>query len=156
MINEITALESCWYISPPWGETIPSLAVQIREKVFLPSFNLPGYCCGVHWEDEEWMYAIVCHNETLYLRDDEFSATNVLGGNTVATPAFKLGDVVEVDFSEQPNKRMIQGIFSLKHNWLYAVEWSSPILPEKTSAQSRLIWLADIDLVKLSVANSNS
>lgn len=153
MMNEITALESSWYISPPWGGTIPPLAVQIQEEVFLPSFDLPGYCCGVHWEDEEWMYAIVCHHETLYLHDDEFLATNVLIGNTVATPAFKLGDVVEVDFSEQPNKRIIQGIFSLKHNWLYAVEWRSPILTEKTSAQSRLIWLADIDLIKLSVSN---
>jgi hypothetical protein len=156
MINEITGLESCWYISPPWGENIPPLAVQIQEKVFLPSSNLPGYCCGVHWENEEWIYAIVCHDETVYLRHEEFLATKVLRSNTVAEPAFKLGDVVEVDFSEQPNKRIIQGIFSLKHNWLYAVEWRSPILAEKTSAQSRLIWLADIDLVKLSVTNTQS
>ena len=59
--------------------------------------------------------------------------------------------MVEVDFSEMPNRRIIQGVFSLKQNWLYAVEWRSPILGETTSAQSRLIWLADIDLVGVKV-----
>ncbi|MEH2383447.1 MAG: DUF1392 family protein [Nostoc sp.] len=47
-------------------------------------------------------------------------------------------------------RRIIQGIFSLKDNWLYGVEWRSPIL-EEVSAQSRTIWLADVDLVNVSV-----
>ncbi|MBD2344726.1 DUF1392 domain-containing protein [Anabaena subtropica FACHB-260] len=152
MMNQINALESCWHISPPWGQDIPALAVQILEKVFLPSANLSGYCCGIHWEEQEWVYAIVCFGETFYVRSGEFSPTNVLKNTNISTPAFKLGDVVEVDFSEQPNQRIIQGIFSLKNSWLYAVEWRSPILTETTSAQSRLIWLADIDLVRVKVS----
>ncbi|BAB77068.1 MULTISPECIES: DUF1392 domain-containing protein [Nostocaceae] len=150
MMNQITTLESCWHISPPWGAVRPPLAVQIREEVLLSS-DLSGHCCGVHWEEEEWVYAIVSHNETLYLRSGEFSPTSVFKSQTVSHQAFQLGDVVEVDFSEMPNRRIIQGVFSLKQNWLYAVEWRSPILGETTSAQSRLIWLADIDLVGVKV-----
>lgn len=148
MINPITALETCWHTSPPWGEVIPPLAVQIQEKVFLSNSDLSGYCYGVHWEQQEWIYAIVCLGETLYLPQDEFYPTKILNKTPVSTPAFELGDVVEVDFSEQPTHRIIQGIFHLKNNWLYAVEWRSPILEEAPSDQSRIIWLADVDLVK--------
>ncbi|MFN6568151.1 DUF1392 domain-containing protein [Nostoc minutum NIES-26] len=151
MINQITALESCWHTSPPWGKAMPPLAVQILEKVFLSSSDLSGYCSGVQWEGQEWVYAIVCLGETLYLPAGEFYATNILEDMTVPSPAFELGDVVEVDFSEKPSRRIIQGIFSLKSNWLYAVEWRSPILEETASAQSRMIWLADVDLVKAEV-----
>jgi hypothetical protein len=151
MNNQITVLESCWHISPPWGSAMPPLAVQMHEKVFLSGSDLSGYCCGVHWEGQEWVYAIVCLGETLYLPRREFYATNLLENTIVSTPAFKLGDVVEVDFSEQPTRRIIQGIFSLKNNWLYAVDWRSPILEEATFAPSRTIWLADVDLVSMDV-----
>ncbi|WGV26758.1 DUF1392 domain-containing protein [Halotia branconii] len=151
MINQITALESCWHISPPWGQVMPPLVVQMHEKVFLSGSDLSGYCCGVHWEAQEWIYAIVCFGETLYLPRREFYATNLWENATVSIPAFKLGDVVEVDFSEQPTRRIIQGIFSLKNNWLYAVDWRSPILEEGTLAPSRTIWLADVDLVSVDV-----
>ncbi|MEH1919809.1 DUF1392 family protein [Nostoc sp.] len=150
MINQITALESCWHISPEWGQTMPPLAVEMLEKVLLPISDLSGYCCGVQWERQQWIYAIVCQSETLYLAEQEFHRTNLLEKSTVSTPAFKLGDIVEVDFGEQPTRRIIQGIFSLKDNWLYGVEWRSPIL-EEVSAQSRTIWLADVDLVNVSV-----
>ncbi|MCC5654708.1 DUF1392 domain-containing protein [Nostoc sp. XA013] len=151
MINQIVTLESCWHSSAPWGKTMPPLAVQILEKVFLSSSDISGYCCGVQWEKQEWIYAIVCCREILYLPQEEFLRTNFVETATVTTPVFKLGDVVEVDFSEEPVRRIIQGIFSLKNNWLYAVEWRSPILDEMASAQSRIIWLADVDLVKVNV-----
>lgn len=150
MSNQITALESCWHISPEWGQTMPSLALKMLEKVLLPISDLSGYCCGVEWSGQEWIYAIVCQSETLYLPEQEFHPTNVLERFTVSTPAFDLGDIVEVDFGEQPTRRIIQGIFSLKDNWLYGVEWRSPIL-EEVSAQSRTIWLADVDLVNVGV-----
>jgi len=131
---------------------MPPLAVQMLEKVLLSNSDLSGYCCGVQWERQEWIYAIVCLGETLYLPYGEFHATkNVLENAIVSTPAFKLGDVVEVDFSEQPTRRIIQGVFSLKGNWLYGVEWRSPILEEVACAQSRTIWLADVDLVSVDV-----
>ncbi|WP_442936311.1 hypothetical protein [Nostoc sp.] len=37
----------------------------------------------------------------LYLASGKFQATNVLENFTVFTPAFELGDVVDVDLSEQ-------------------------------------------------------
>ncbi|RCJ37434.1 DUF1392 domain-containing protein [Nostoc punctiforme NIES-2108] len=150
MINQITALESCWHISPGWGKEMHPLAVKMLEKVLLPISDLSGYCCGVEWSGQEWIYAIVCQNETLYLAEQEFHRTNVLQKSTVSTPAFRLGDIVEVDFGERPTRRIIQGIFSLKDNWLYGVEWRSPTL-EEVSTQSRTIWLADVDLVNVSV-----
>ncbi|MBN3875607.1 MULTISPECIES: DUF1392 family protein [unclassified Nostoc] len=150
MINQITALESCWHISPWWGKEMHPLAVRMLEKVLLPISDLSGYCCGVEWSGQEWIYAIVCQNETLYLAEQEFHTTNVLEKSTVSTPAFRLGDIVEVDFGERPTRRIIQGIFSLKDNWLYGVEWRSPTL-EEVSTQSRTIWLADVDLVNVSV-----
>lgn len=146
MINQITALESCWHTSPPWGRVMPPLAVQMLEKVFLTSSDLSGYCCGVQWEEQEWIYAIVCLGETLYLPEREFCTTNIRENITVPRPAFELGDIVDVNFSEQPTRRIIQGIFSLKNNWLYGVEWRSPIL-EEVATQSRTIWLADVDLI---------
>ncbi|WP_265277828.1 DUF1392 domain-containing protein [Nostoc sp. KVJ3] len=75
MINQITALESCWHISPEWGQTMPPVAVRMLEKVLLPISDLSGYCCGVLWKKQEWIYAIVCQNETLYLAEQEFHPT---------------------------------------------------------------------------------
>ncbi|MBW4429672.1 MAG: DUF1392 domain-containing protein [Nostoc desertorum CM1-VF14] len=147
MINQITLLESCWHISPPWGQAMPPLAVQMREKVFLPTSNLSGYCCGVYWEGQEWVYAIVCRGKILYLPSKEFHPTNVFKNAAVPTSVFQLGDIVEVDFSFQSTRRIIQGFFCLKNNWLYGVEWCPPIVEETALAQSRLIWLADVDLV---------
>ncbi|MEH2119867.1 DUF1392 family protein [Nostoc sp.] len=49
-----------------------------------------------------WIYAIVCCGETLYLASGKFQTINVLENFTVSTPAFELGDVVDVDLSEQP------------------------------------------------------
>ncbi|MDZ8070576.1 MAG: DUF1392 family protein [Nostoc sp. DedQUE08] len=66
MINQITALESCWHISPEWGQTMPPHSVKMLEKVLLPISDLSGYCCGVLWERQQWIYAIVCQSETLY------------------------------------------------------------------------------------------
>ncbi|MDZ7951030.1 DUF1392 domain-containing protein [Nostoc sp. DedQUE09] len=149
MINQITLLESCWHISPPWGKVMPPLAVQILEEVFLSSSDLPGYCCGIHWEGQEWIYAIACLGEILYLRSKEFHPTNVFKNAAVLASLLKLGDMVEVDFTLQPTRRIIQGIFRLKSNWLYGVEWSAPIVEETAFTQSQLIWLADIDLVRV-------
>jgi Protein of unknown function (DUF1392) len=151
MINQIVTLESCWHSSIPWGKAMPPLAVQIQEKVWLSSSDISGYCCGVQWERQEWIYAIVCCNEILYLPQEEFLGTKLVEKAIVATPVLQLGDVVEVDFGEKPTRRIIQGIFSLKNNWLYAVEWRSPTLSEMELTQNRIIWLADVDLVKVNV-----
>jgi hypothetical protein len=151
MINQIVTLESCWHSSVPWGKAMPPLAVQIQEKVLLSNSDISGYCCGVQWEREEWIYAILCCREILYLSQEEFFGTKLVEKAAVATPVFELGDVVEVDFGEKPTRRIIQGIFSLKNNWLYAVEWRSPTLSEMELAQSRIIWLADVDLLKVKI-----
>ncbi|MEH2424977.1 MAG: DUF1392 domain-containing protein [Nostoc sp.] len=149
MINQIVTLESCWHSSVPWGKAMPPLAVQIQEIVLLSNSDISGYCCGVQWERQKWIYAIVCCSEILYLPEEEFLGTKLVQKATVPRSVLELGDMVEVDFGEKPTHRIIQGIFCLKNNWLYAVEWRSPILSEIELAQSRIIWLADVDLVKV-------
>ncbi|BBD70766.1 hypothetical protein NIES4072_71320 [Nostoc commune NIES-4072] len=62
MVNQITALESCWHISPGWGKDMPPLAVEMLEKVLLPISNLSGSCRGVEWSEQEWIYATVCQS----------------------------------------------------------------------------------------------
>ncbi|WP_341529214.1 DUF1392 family protein [Nostoc sp. UHCC 0302] len=148
MSNQITVLESCWHSSSPWGQSMPPLAVQIQEKVFLPNLNLSGYCCGVQWSGQQWIYAIVSNHIRLYLYSEEFHTTNLFEDSNVPTPAFWLGDVVEANISEQPSRRIIQGVFRLKDNWLYGVESRSPILEQSALSQSQFVWLTDIDLVR--------
>ncbi|WP_306297119.1 DUF1392 family protein [Nostoc sp. C057] len=35
MINLVQTLETCWYVSPPWGKEIPPLEVSLLEKVYV-------------------------------------------------------------------------------------------------------------------------
>ncbi|AUB39535.1 Protein of unknown function DUF1392 [Nostoc flagelliforme CCNUN1] len=64
--------------------------------------DLSLYCCGIQWQGQEWVYAIVCCGKTLYLALGKFQTTNVLENFTVSTPAFELGNVVNINLSKQP------------------------------------------------------
>ncbi len=35
MINLVQNLETCWYLSPPWGKEIPHLEVSLLEEVYV-------------------------------------------------------------------------------------------------------------------------
>ncbi|WDD36445.1 DUF1392 family protein (plasmid) [Nostoc sp. UHCC 0926] len=52
MINPLTALESCWHISPGWDKDMHPVVVRMLEKVLLPISDLSGYCCGVEWSGQ--------------------------------------------------------------------------------------------------------
>ncbi|MHC5778763.1 DUF1392 family protein [Nostoc sp.] len=47
MIDNVNALKTSWYLSPPWGQTIPPVAVNLLERVFLRTTRTFGYCCGM-------------------------------------------------------------------------------------------------------------
>ncbi|MEH2047537.1 DUF1392 family protein [Nostoc sp.] len=70
--------------------------------VLFSSSDLSLYCCGIQWQGREWIYAIVYCGETLYLASGKFQTTkNVLENFTVSTPAFELGNVINIDLSKQ-------------------------------------------------------
>ncbi|MBD2535419.1 DUF1392 family protein [Nostoc flagelliforme FACHB-838] len=66
MIDNINALKTSWYLSPPWGQTIPSVEVNLLERVYLRTNRTFGYCCGMQWKHECWIYSIDCRNEILH------------------------------------------------------------------------------------------
>ena len=59
MTNLVQNLEQCWYISPPCGQRIPSLLVNLLERVYVKSAKAFGYCTGVEWSEQGWKYEIV-------------------------------------------------------------------------------------------------
>ncbi|MEH1987705.1 MAG: DUF1392 family protein [Nostoc sp.] len=36
MIDHINALQTSWYLSPPWGQTIPPVEVNLLEYIYEP------------------------------------------------------------------------------------------------------------------------
>jgi Protein of unknown function (DUF1392) len=49
MIDHINALQTSWYLSPPWLGTIPPVEVNLLERVYLRTTRTFGYCCGMQW-----------------------------------------------------------------------------------------------------------
>ncbi|WP_242062996.1 DUF1392 family protein [Nostoc sp. FACHB-145] len=58
MTEQITDLERCWFLSPPWGNKVPRLEVSLLEKVYLKGNRTFGHCCGVQWYGDCWNYVI--------------------------------------------------------------------------------------------------
>ncbi|MEJ6487744.1 DUF1392 family protein [Nostoc punctiforme UO1] len=56
MIDYINAFKTCWYLSPPWRGTIPPVEVNLLERVYLRTTRTFGYCCGMQWKHECWVY----------------------------------------------------------------------------------------------------
>jgi hypothetical protein len=94
MIDHINALKTSWYLSPPWGQTIPPVAVNLLERVYLRTTRTFGYCCGMQWKHECWIYSIDCRNEILHATQNQIIGTGELEGITVQKPAFVLGERV--------------------------------------------------------------
>ncbi|WP_193199665.1 DUF1392 family protein [Nostoc sp. MG11] len=66
MTGAITTLERCWYLSPQWGQQIPPFEARLLERVYLPISKTFGYCCGVEWKDDRWIYAIACNYQVVH------------------------------------------------------------------------------------------
>ncbi|MEH1842225.1 MAG: DUF1392 family protein [Nostoc sp.] len=94
MIELITAFETSWYLSPPWGRTIPPVEVNLLERVYLRTIKTFGCCCGVQWKHETWLYSIDCRNEILHATQHQIISTGQLETFNVQKPAFVLGERV--------------------------------------------------------------
>lgn len=164
MTNPLNTLETCWYVSPPWGQDVRAIAVSLLEKVYLPSSKVAGYCCGVEWSDDGWSYAIATGRGIISVLDSEIIASGQLQPLVISKPQFRLGQLVNFRFANDgPKVRMILGMSLINNAWLYQVEWRSPALRLPTdegvcifpkSAQqgkfiNRLSWVTPHDLTEV-------
>ena len=129
MIDHINALKTSWYLSPPWGQTIPPVAVNSLERVFLRTTRRFGYCCGMQWKHECWIYSIDCGNEILHATQNQIIGTGELEAITVQKPTFVLGErVILCSHDKGTKQRLILGIALVHKSWFYMVELMSPTL----------------------------
>ncbi|AUB41644.1 Protein of unknown function DUF1392 [Nostoc flagelliforme CCNUN1] len=81
MIDHINALKTSWYLSPSWGKIIPPVEVNLLERVYLRTTRTFGYCCGMQWKHECWIYSVDCGNEILHATENQIIGTGELEAN---------------------------------------------------------------------------
>ncbi|MBD2471501.1 DUF1392 domain-containing protein [Nostoc sp. FACHB-145] len=152
MTCAIATLEKCWYLSPPWGQPMPLLEVNLSEKVYLTDSGTFGYCCGVLWQEDEWVYAINCDRSITYFTKHEIIGTGRVQSTYLRKPAFVLGDRVMLRFDSHATKqRLILGIVLVNNAWFYVVELMSPALVQPLAAPARFPLVGEQDLIRVHV-----
>ncbi|MBD2472196.1 DUF1392 family protein [Nostoc sp. FACHB-145] len=160
MTCAIVALERCWYLSPPWSQPIPSLEVHLSEKVYLTTNQAFGYCCGVLWQEDKWVYAFVkdvgeaiaVDRSITYVTKHEIIGTGQVKSTYMRKPAFVLGDRVMLRFDSHATKqRLILGIVLVNNAWFYVVELMSPALVQPLAARVRFPLVGEQDLIRVHV-----
>lgn len=94
MNNFINTLESCWYISPPWGKEIPPLVISLLERVYLPKTKIFGYCCGVEWSADGWCYSIALDSQIVSVSGIEIVSSGQLQALRLPKPTFMVGELL--------------------------------------------------------------
>jgi hypothetical protein len=155
MTNLVHDLEHCWYLSPPWGQKFPPLAISLLERVYLTTTKSFGYICGVEWLQGDWNYAVALDNEVVYVQASQLIGTGKTQPD-IDKPIFTLGERVVFRCNRDNNKlRIVQGIHLVDDFWTYTVEWASPSLAEcdgkLCTSGDRRAWVTDTDLVKVGV-----
>jgi Protein of unknown function (DUF1392) len=152
MTCAIITLEKCWYLSPPWGQPMPSMEVNLSEKVYLTDSKTFGYCCGVLWQSEEWVYAVNCDRSITYFTKHEIIGTGRVQSTYLRKPAFVLGDRVMLRFDSHATKqRLILGIVLVNNAWFYVIEMISPALVQPLAAPARFPLVGEQDLIRVHI-----
>jgi len=152
MIELITALEKSWYLSPPWGKTIPTVEVNLLERVYLRTTRTFGYCCGVQWKHECWIYSVDCSNEITHATEHQIISTGELETLNVQKPAFVLGERVMLCSHDKGTKqRLILGIVLVNNSWFYLVELMSPMLTKPLTISNRFSLVGEKSLMRVNV-----
>lgn len=159
MTNLINSLETCWYISPPWGNVVPPIAVTLLEKVYIPNpTKIVGYCCGVEWSDDGWRYSIASERGIISVGESELTVTGQILPLRVETPVFTIGELVKFRFGEGSKIRTVLGLQVINESCFYKIEWQSPALTTDGSCAfpkadgdhklgDRFAWVTAFDLV---------
>jgi hypothetical protein len=152
MIDNINLLQTNWYLSPPWRGTIPPVAVNLLERVFLRTTRTFGYCCGMQWKHECWIYSIDCRNEILHATQNQIIGTGELEVIKVQKSAFALGErVILCSHDKGTKQRLILGIALVHNSWFYLVELMSPTLIKTPTISNRFSLVGEKSLVRVNV-----
>ncbi|WP_375495228.1 DUF1392 domain-containing protein [uncultured Nostoc sp.] len=149
MIDNINALQTSWYLSPPWGQAIPPIEVNLLERVYLRTTRTFGYCCGIQWKHECWIYSIDCRNEIFHATQNQTIGTGELEAISVQKPAFVLGQRVMLCSHDKGTKhRLILGIALVNNSWFYLVELMSPTLTPTLTISNRFSLVGEKSLMR--------
>ena len=152
MIDHINALQTSWYLSPPWGQTIPPIEVNLLERVYLRTTRTFGYCYGIQWKHETWLYSIDCHHEILHATQHKIISTGELETLNVQKPAFVLGErVILCSHDKGTKQRLILGITVVNNSWFYLVELMSPTLTPTLTISNRFSLVGEKSLMRVKV-----
>ncbi len=152
MIDNINALKTSWYLSPPWGRTIPPVEVNLLERVYLRTTRTFGYCCGMQWKHETLLYSIDCRDEILHATQNQIIGTGELEAIKVHKPAFVLGErVILCSHDKGTKQRLILGIGLVHDSWFYLVELVSPTLIKTPTISNRFSLVGEKSLVRVNV-----
>ncbi|QLE59683.1 DUF1392 domain-containing protein [Nostoc sp. TCL26-01] len=152
MTEQITDLERCWYLSPPWGQNIPPVEVNVLEKVYLKTNRTFGYCLGVQWYGDCWNYVIEVKNDFIYATKHQIIGTGQIQPKTVKKSAFVLGERVLLCFPNHGTKqRLILGIELIEKSWFYLVELALPTFEQSLITSNRFSLVREEDLVRVNV-----
>ncbi|MCC5605000.1 DUF1392 domain-containing protein [Nostoc favosum] len=152
MIDHINALKTSWYLSPPWGQTIPPIEVNLLERVYLRTTRTFGYCCGIQWKHETWLYSIDCRNEILHATQHQIIGTGELENLLVQKPIFILGQkVILCSYSNDTKQRLILGVALVNNSWFYLVELMSPTLTPPLTISNRFSLVGEKSLVRVNI-----
>ncbi|MBD2505073.1 DUF1392 family protein [Anabaena azotica] len=152
MKEQINELERCWYLSPPWGQEIPPVEVNVWERVYLTALRTFGYCSGFGWSKGEWVYFIELENDTILATKQEILGTSRMEANTVKQPAYAVGDrVMLVSNPPTTKQRLVLGVQVADQAWYYLVEWRSPMLVPTSIVCDRFSLVREEDLIRVMV-----
>ncbi|BBD70173.1 hypothetical protein NIES4072_65390 [Nostoc commune NIES-4072] len=150
MIDNVNALQTIWYLSPPWRQTIPPVEVNLLERVYLRTTRTFGYCCGIQWKHECWIYSIDCRNEIVHVTQHQIIGTGDLVPLPVPKPAFVLGQRVMLCSHDKGTKqRLILGIALVHNSWFYLVELMSPTLIKTPTISNRFSLVGEKSLMRV-------
>ncbi|HEY9801831.1 MAG TPA: DUF1392 family protein [Leptolyngbyaceae cyanobacterium] len=146
-------------MSPPWGQEIPRVEVNVWERVYLKTTRTFGYCSGFGWSRGERIYFIELENDTILVTKHEIIVTGRMEPNTVKKPAYAVGDtfgtlrerVMLVSNPPTTKQRLVLGVQVADQAWYYLVEWRSPMLIPTSIVCERFSMVREEDLIRVMV-----
>ncbi|BCL40065.1 DUF1392 domain-containing protein [Nostoc sp. MS1] len=152
MTEQITELQRCWYLSPPWHGEMPPVEIQLWEKVYLKSLETFGYCSGIQWWRDCWHYIIEITDDAVHATKHQIIGTGRFKPTNLQKPAFNLGDrVILTSCCNAPRQRLVLGVALVRGELVYLIETISPTLPQIDMMPRRFSLVKEADLVQVMV-----
>jgi hypothetical protein len=146
----ISELERNWYLSPPWGQQMPSIQIDLGERVYIKASGKFGYCCGIVWQDDQWIYSVLSERSIVQMTKYQILGTGKVQSLSLDKPAFAVGDRILLRFTSHATKqRLVLGVVLVNGSWFYVVEMVSPALSPALGSPIRFPLVSEKDLVRV-------